>query len=179
MAEESVSLQKHLEARLEDADKRYQQRFDAQTKAIDAALMAAEKAVTKAETANDKRFEGVNEMRGSLNDMVSTLMPRNEAVPRFDALVEKIDALQRRMDTATGRQAVSDPATVEMIAEVKKLTASQQQGSGFKAGQVAVVGGIIAFFSLIGSVVYIVAELKPAPAPQVTYTAPVAAPAAK
>jgi hypothetical protein len=56
----TIDLRDHLQALLDEADKRYQQRFDAQTKAIDAALQAAKEAVTKAETANDKRFECVS-----------------------------------------------------------------------------------------------------------------------
>jgi hypothetical protein len=61
--EESISPFEHLKALLAEMDLRYQQRFDAQTTAINAALLAAEKAVTKAETAADKRFELLNELR--------------------------------------------------------------------------------------------------------------------
>jgi hypothetical protein len=80
-----VTLQDHLQALLAEKDLRDQQRYDAQTKAVetamaaqqtamraaldaadratDRAMAAAEKAVTKAELAADKRFELLNELR--------------------------------------------------------------------------------------------------------------------
>ena len=112
-ADDIVSLREYVEAMLVQSDLRYQQRFDAQTiavnaamsaaeKAINTALLASEKAVLKAETASERRFESVNEFRGSLNDMVSTLIPRKEADERFKALAEKLDALQGRIDKNEG-----------------------------------------------------------------------------
>lgn len=68
-------------------DKRYQQRFEAQTKAIDAALLAAKEAVTKAETATEKRFESVNEFRQTLSDQAGTFVSRIE----FNSLKERMD----------------------------------------------------------------------------------------
>jgi hypothetical protein len=106
-------------------DLRYQQRFEAQSdalaaaflsqqtamqtafvvaeKAVQAALAAADRAVSKAELAADKRFEALNELRSMLNDMVATLMTRAEAVQRFDAMAEKIDAGRQRTDMLEGR----------------------------------------------------------------------------
>ena len=85
-----------------EADLRYQQRFEAQTKALDAAflaqqtavqaalsaaekgvqtaLVAAEKAVTKAETAAEKRFDAISEFRAAFNDLVASQMPRKESL---------------------------------------------------------------------------------------------------
>lgn len=58
----------------------------AQKSAIEAALTAQERAVLKAENATEKRFEGVNEFRGQLADMIRTLMPRAESELRFGSL---------------------------------------------------------------------------------------------
>lgn len=73
---------------------RYQQRFDAQTSAINAALQAAKEAVIKAETATENRFASVNEFRQTLSDQAGTFISRTE----FNALKERID----RADGHTG-----------------------------------------------------------------------------
>lgn len=106
-------------------DLRYQQRFEAQSdalaaaflsqqtamqtaftvaeKAVQAALAAADRAVSKAELAADKRFEALNELRQMLNDMVATLITRSEAVQRFDAVSEKLDASAHRVEVLESR----------------------------------------------------------------------------
>ena len=68
------ALLEHLNRRLAEMDLRYQQRYDASQRALDAALEAADRAVqaalqsadravAKAELAADKRFELLNELR--------------------------------------------------------------------------------------------------------------------
>lgn len=79
-----------------------QERFEAQTRAVDAAfiaqehamesaLSAAEKATAKAEMASERRFESVNEFRGQLRDQAGTLMPRSEAEARLNDLADKVE----------------------------------------------------------------------------------------
>jgi len=69
--ESAVPLREHLEALLAERDLRFQQRYDAQRvamdaalaaadKAVQAALLAAKEAVIKAETAAEKRFDCVS-----------------------------------------------------------------------------------------------------------------------
>lgn len=106
------NLREEIRERFKESDLRYQQRFDAQEKALEAALIAADKAVTaaltaakqlvdvalaaadkavnKAEVASEKRFENVNEFRQSLSDQTSTFIPRVEADVRFNALAERL-----------------------------------------------------------------------------------------
>jgi hypothetical protein len=97
-----------------ETDLRYQQRFDAQTKAIDAALLAAEKAigaaliaaekaVTKAEVATEKRFEGVNEFRQTLSDQTATFVSRVEFEAQRAGTGERIRELASRIDKTEGR----------------------------------------------------------------------------
>jgi len=81
------SLFEYFTARMDDADVRYSQRFQAQEKAID-----------KSDAASEKRFEAVNEFRNTLSDQTKTFMPRLEAETRTHANAEKIDALASRMD---------------------------------------------------------------------------------
>ena len=72
------------------------QRFEAQEKAVAAALAAAKEAVAKAEGAAEKRFDSVNEFRSTLKDQQSTLITRNEVDVRLKSLDDKIalNALQ-------------------------------------------------------------------------------------
>jgi len=69
------TLRLHIERVLEERDIQYQQRFDAQEKAVIAALAAADRANTKAELAADKRFDAVNEFRQTLTDQTATFIP--------------------------------------------------------------------------------------------------------
>lgn len=66
------------------------QRFDAQEKAVAAALAAAKEAVAKAEAAAEKRFDSVNEFRATLKDQQSTLIPRTEVDVRLKGMDSKI-----------------------------------------------------------------------------------------
>jgi hypothetical protein len=111
-----VQLKEHFEALLHEKDVRDQQRYDAQTKAVDAALLAqqaavqaaliaAEKAVTKAEVAAEKRFDAVNEFRGAYQDIIAQQMPRAEAEQRLSAMTEKIDDLKSTVIQGSGRSA--------------------------------------------------------------------------
>ena len=61
-----------------EREKANAQRFDAQEKAVAAALAAAKEAVLKAEVSNDKRFESVNEFRNTLKDQQGTYVTRTE-----------------------------------------------------------------------------------------------------
>lgn len=87
-----VALLTHIERILTERDVRYQQRFEAQTSAINAALQAAKEAVIKAENATERRFEAVNEFRQTLSDQAGTFVSRAE-----------YNALKERMDRGEGR----------------------------------------------------------------------------
>lgn len=79
--------------------------FSAAEKAVNAAILAAKEAVEKANTANEKRFEAVNEFRGQLNDVMTTLISRGEADARFTAIDEKVSSIQRTLDKGGGKEA--------------------------------------------------------------------------
>ncbi len=76
---EELSLSQ-LKIVIDERDRQYGQRFDAQEKAVAAALAAAKEAVTKAEVAAEKRFDSVNEFRNTLKDQTGTFVTRNEAL---------------------------------------------------------------------------------------------------
>lgn len=89
------TLKAHFEALQQESDKRYEQRFGAQEKAVNAALTAAKEAVSKAETSAEKRFDSVNEFRAQLSDQAATFMPRMESEQRMSTLDEKIGAVTK------------------------------------------------------------------------------------
>lgn len=66
-----------------EAELRNEQRFQAQEKAVIAAMLSADRAVAKAEAASEKRFESVNEFRGTLSDQVRLFIPRSVVDPIF------------------------------------------------------------------------------------------------
>jgi hypothetical protein len=103
----------YIDRFLEERDRRYTERFEAQNaalnaaflaadKAVQAALLAAEKAVIKAEVAAERRFESVNEFRGQLADQAKTFLPRQEYDVQHAALAkglaERLEAESRRIN---------------------------------------------------------------------------------
>lgn len=113
------TLREHLQALLVEADKRNQQRFDGQEKAVSAALQAAKEAVTKAETAAEKRFDSVNEFRQQLSDQAASFMPRREAEQRLGVLEAQGNRQGGREDGA-GRSS----ATMISVASILIAAAS-------------------------------------------------------
>jgi small-conductance mechanosensitive channel len=123
------TLHAHFAALMAEADLRYQQRYDSQTKAWDAAflaashavetaLTAAEKAVTKAETAAEKRFESVNEFRDTLSDQASQFLTRTEAESSMSNLRERVQELTDRINRSEGRGAGLNASYVYVIAAI-------------------------------------------------------------
>lgn len=110
---EQITLREHFAAMLGEADLRYQQRFDAQNTALDAArvaakegvttaLIAAEKAVTKAEVATENRLTLLNELRSGV-----------ATKEQMDALAERVSDIKERLDRLEGRTTgLSDSAKV-------------------------------------------------------------------
>lgn len=104
------TLAAHVSSMFREADRRYEQRFvaqekavadalAAQDKAVQTALMAAKEAVGKAEAATEKRFDAVNEFRAQLNDQAGRLMTRDESLSRHNRTAEQIAELQARIDS--------------------------------------------------------------------------------
>ena len=105
----------HLLAMLSAADRRYEQRFEAQQTATEAALMAqrdatvaaiqaADRAVLKAETAAERRFESVNEFRNTLADQQRNLIPRSEVQAMMSGFDTKLASLEKQIDRQTSER---------------------------------------------------------------------------
>jgi len=67
-APSDIQLKEYVEALIEAADRRYEDRFNAQEKAVNAALAAAEKAVETAEHNAEKWRANANEWRSAMTD---------------------------------------------------------------------------------------------------------------
>lgn len=139
----------HTVALLRETDLRYQQRFDAQQKAVADALLGAEKAVNtalasadravlKAESAAEKRFESVNEFRRTLNDQAVTLLTRSEAEARLGALNDKVNVITGRLDRGEGTSTGVQQARVDGHMTVGSV--------------VGIVMGTVGVLSLLGTV---------------------------
>lgn len=106
------TLRVHILALMEAADKRYEQRFEAQEQAT---LYARQ--VT-------------NEFRGTLSDQASLFMPRAEAIQRADNNSEKIDllrkdltAIDKKFSESTGASRGSREVVAFIFAAVAAVTA--------------------------------------------------------
>lgn len=120
-----------------ERDRRYEDRSRAQDEKTALALSAAEKAISKAEAATEKRFDAVNEFRGTLSDQAATLLPRAEANARFGNYDEKIAGLQKE---------------IALIRELRGIEGGERAG---RATLSTPIQGLI--FSVAGAVVtYIV-----------------------
>ena len=118
-------LSRHVTAQHNDMQGMLHERYETQTKAVDAAflaqqtamqtaltaaeravqtaLLSAEKAVGKAENAAEKRFESVNEFRAQLADQAATFMSRDESHSIHTLLETRISAITEATVTEGAR----------------------------------------------------------------------------
>jgi len=92
---DDIRLREYVDVRFDAQDKAVTAALAAQEKAVAAALAAADRAVAKAETAAERRFESQNEFRGTLTDQARTFMPRMEYESAHKSLVEKVESVQK------------------------------------------------------------------------------------
>lgn len=115
---EVISIRGYFERVFAERDDRYSQRFDAQEKAVAAALAAAKEAVTKAETATEKRLEGVNEFRQSLEDQQRTFIRQDVFDARFKGLEDQLALLATQASENKGRGVGRNDAWAYLVAGV-------------------------------------------------------------
>lgn len=71
--------------------------------AIALALTSAEKAVDKANEANEKRLDGLNELRSMAQDQANSYLRRDVYDTQHRALGDKVDILAERVSGIEGR----------------------------------------------------------------------------
>jgi len=103
MNDSSISLREYVDGRFDAQEKAVAAALAAQEKAVAAALTAAERAVSKAETATEKRFENSNEWRNTVETLQRTYMPRAEFDQVVRGLTEKIEIMTKRAESRDAR----------------------------------------------------------------------------
>ena len=162
MATNGVSLREYIERVVQEMDRRYGERWEAQQQAVQAALLAQEKAVqaaftganeaiNKAEAAQRAYNERSNEFRAALDDAQKTLLSRAEAAAEFRRMEERIHTVANTLDAYKAA----------LAEEIKGLRESRALAQGRGAGQGAVWAalGIIAGL-LIGAIGIVLAVTK-------------------
>jgi hypothetical protein len=129
------TLREHLTGLLVEMDRRYQERYEASQRALEAALLAADRAVqaalaaakeavTKAELSADKRFELLNELRIGV------------------ATTEQVEALEK------------------VVGEIaSRVTRGEGRSTGLNAGWVILLGALGAA-GTVAAVIAVVVSLK-------------------
>jgi hypothetical protein len=158
----------HIRTLIDGNDKRYEERFLASQKALElglagtkteigAALVSADRAVQKAEVATEKRFESVNEFRGTLDNQQRTLIPRSEVDVIKMSLEEKIAQLTKTLDEVRRSDAL--------------IGGAAQGGKAFKDESRAnlTLGIAAVLFLLTVGALFVKSQTVPAAAPQVIY----------
>src|ERR1700685_214980 len=96
-------------------------RFDAQEKAVNAALAASDRAVNKAEMASEKRFDAVNEFRAALADSARLLMPRSEAEQRMAAIEKMVNDIKITVDAVNNKYTGKDIGFMKVVTGISLL----------------------------------------------------------
>jgi len=96
-------MKEYFDIKIDLLEEKNKERFIAAKDNINIALLASEKAIGKAELANDKRFDSVNEFRGSLSDQTKNFLPRIEYQVQHATLTEKLDAFGIRLQVIETR----------------------------------------------------------------------------
>ena len=131
------TLYTHLSSIMDERDRRYEQRFLAQEKAVDLALQRVDKefhehlqqvrdenrlalahqdkAVLKQEQAMEKRFDAVNEFRAQLYDQAANFLPRNEYDRSLGGLAKRVDELHTTMLERIESSSKACTAAVEVV----------------------------------------------------------------
>ncbi len=104
-------------------------------------LLATKEAVLKAELANERRFESVNEFRGTLSDQQRLLIPRQEVTVEFSNLREKIDGVSTRLE-----------ALAIQVGNQRSEGIGMTRFLGYIVTAVVLLGGILAIvFRFVGN----------------------------
>ncbi len=156
------SLHSHLITILGEIDKRYEQRFQAQEKAVLAALAAAEKAVTVAEVNAEKWRSNANEWRGSMDDRERNFARRDSVEAQFNGMAEKSDSryasLDGRINDLTSR--LDKAAELNLLATRVTQSESVDVGAANRAASTAAAARltvtVAAVLVAIGSLIALV-----------------------
>jgi hypothetical protein len=136
----------------DERDRRYEQRFEDQEKAVIAALAATQRAINKAEEAAQHEFALLNELRGVVVDRDATFITRSESeaatqrnTERIQELTLQIQGLATRAETVSAYTRVAD--RVDALED--RFNKSEGRGTGLNAGWLYILGAIAAVGTII------------------------------
>jgi hypothetical protein len=86
-----------LLARIAALDEKFGLLIQAQKEGVKTAMEAAEKAVAKAEIAADKRFEGLNELRGMASDWRTEFARQSTVDLQIKGITDKLENVRSSM----------------------------------------------------------------------------------
>jgi hypothetical protein len=160
------TLSAHFQSLLNQYDRRYTERFDAQEKAVLAALASAEKAVAAA-LASAERASGVlevqskewraaaNEWRGAMADRERDYPTRTEVLSiekgllvKLDSTIDRLDKLERRIDLRQGHVEGGDDASE---ASIERLKTERARFAGYVAIGTFVLAVIVVVAQVISA----------------------------
>jgi hypothetical protein len=93
------ALDRRFQQVIDERDRQYAQRFQAQQEAVQAALQSAKEAVLKAEDSASKRFDSVNEFRQTLSDQAGSFVRKDAADAQFASVNDRMTELALRVNT--------------------------------------------------------------------------------
>jgi hypothetical protein len=160
----NVSLKEHLESLIS-------QRFDAQEKAVQAALAAqkeltnaafasSEKAITKAEEAQKSYNQTHNDLSRKMDEQYKEMMPRAESLARHASNEHRYQELKD--DFSKLRIEFKDDLSklrIELMKEIGSLRESRSESSGDKSGRLSqreLIGWIIGLLAAVIAIFFAV-----------------------
>ncbi len=156
----NISLKKYLETRIEDNDKRYEQRFISQEKAVQTAFDSSDKAIEKAEVAQRLYNEKSNEIRAQLNDQAKTFAPKVETDNKFNYAEDRTLRLEKSVDDKLEALRVStEKATDQNAKDIANLREFRSEGVGKSLGINQFWGYIIGAFGIGAAIVTIISKI--------------------
>lgn len=120
---------------------------DNERAAAQATLLATQLATT-AETLRNQVATTANAAQTQLQQLIAPL-------------AEKVAVLEQSLYKGQGKEAVSDPALAQLIADTRALRAEQREGAGRGAGASATIAYIIAGISALGGIIALIFLLRP------------------
>lgn len=131
---------RNVNQRIDNVVQTIKEGLEAANKQNALALAASDRATSKAEAAAEKRFEGVNEFRGTLADQQRTLMPRLEYEVQHKALDEKLGSINKSLNDKI------DGLNVTTISKQSK-DLGQREGIGMVVLVAGLVSTLVAILS--------------------------------
>jgi hypothetical protein len=143
MSDEFISLKEYFENKLIEFDKRFEQRFTSQERALQVSVENTEKALNAAKNAQDGVNSKGNEFRASLEDYQKNMVSRHEFISEIKQIRESVG---RNTDSINALQVIQSHGSGEDSA----IAASKAQRNW------AIGLGVVISIFLAGSIITLI-----------------------